>query len=434
MSLSHPRLDNWQIPSGFKAISSALEGISVYAPASKEENENSAPAEFKCPNCGASTRFDVGAGGVACEHCGFVAEVKAASVGLNAAVFEFTLESLKQAERGWGVERQELACRSCGAALSIEPRALTGTCPFCGSHEVFQRSATSESLRPRFVVPFKIENKDLASRTREWLGKGWFHPDGLASQVGMDLFTGIYLPFWTFSAGINAVWKAEVGYERQESHYNPNTKQNETVTVIDWVWRDGRAHLNINDLLVCGSKRISGTLLERISTFDLRALMAYAPDYLAGWKALAYDISLQNAWEEGKANMREKAKTSCHDQIDSSHVRNFNMSADFDDESWRYILLPVYVASYRYEQKTFQVLVNGQTGEVAGQKPVAWWKVWLAITVLLSPGALLALIGLPLLLAGGLGIVPLAIGGLLFVIGLVISGFIYKSALDSEAA
>jgi hypothetical protein len=107
------------------------------------------------------------------------------------------------------------------------------------------------------------------------------------------------------------------------------------------------------------------------------------------------------------------------------------MLADFEDEVWRYILLPVYAAAYRFENETFQVLVNGQTGAVAGQKPVAWWKVWLAIAGLLSPGVLLALVGLVLLLFGGIGIFALGLAAILFVIGLVISIKIFRQATEA---
>jgi DNA-directed RNA polymerase subunit RPC12/RpoP len=435
MALPHPTLTNWQIPGGFRQVPSAVEGITVYAPFSQEESAAPAtPNTFKCPNCGANTEYNVAAGGVACEHCGYSVAVKAERVGLNASVFEFTLDALDQSERGWGVERQELLCQSCGAALSTEARAITNTCPFCGSHEVNLHAVSSDHLRPRFIIPFKVEKTELAQRTHEWLGKGWFHPDELAKQVGLDQFNGIYLPFWTFNAAIHTDWKAEVGYEREETYYNPSTKTTETRTVIDWVWRDGNTDVDIKDLFIPGTGRISHIILDKITPFDLSGLMSYAPDFLAGWKALAYDVPLRDAWEEGKKAMREEAKTSCYNDIDSSNVRNFNMSADFGDESWRYMLLPVYLASYRYEQKTYQVMVNGQNGTVAGQKPVAWWKIWLAVAALLAPGALLMLVGLPLMLAGGIGIVPLGLGALLFIIGLVISGFIYKSAIDSEAS
>ena len=432
MTLLQPRLANWQIPPHFKAAPSAVEGITVFAPIPLEE-DNSSPTTFKCPNCGATTQFDISSGGVACEHCGYKNPVKAARVGLNAGVFEFTLEALNQSERGWGVERQELGCQSCGAVLSVEPRAITTTCPFCGSNQVNLHSASGESLRPRFIIPFKIQNEQLVERTRQWLGKGWFHPDQLASQVGLERFMGIYLPYWTFNAAITSDWKAEVGYERQVSHYNPQTRTNETHTEIDWRWENGRARTAIEGLLIPGTGRLNRFILERVYPFTLTDLMTYSPDYLAGWKALAYDIALQPAWDEGKRSMRERAKAACDQQISTNHVRNFNMSADFSDESWRYILLPVYIASYQFEQKTFQLMVNGQTGQVGGQKPVAWWKVWLAIAALLTPGALLVLVGMPLLLAGGFGIIPIVIGMILFIAGLVAAAVIYKKALDSEA-
>ena len=341
MTLSHPKLANWQIPPHFTAAPSAVDGIAVFVPQVSEEDTSQVPTIFKCPNCGATTAYDVASGGVGCEHCGYQSEVKAAKVGLNASVFEFTLEALDQSERGWGIERQECACQSCGAVLSIEARAMTTTCPFCGSHEVNLRNVTSETIRPRFVIPFKIKSDVLAAHTREWLGKGWFHPDELSKQVGLDRFNGIYLPFWTFNASISADWKAEVGYEHQESWYNPSTKTTETRSVIDWVWKDGRAQVDIQDLLTSGTGRLSRIILERIYPFNLNELMTYSPDYLAGWKALAYDVALQPAWDAGKKAMREKAKSACYNQIDSSHVRNFNMGADFADESWRYILLPV---------------------------------------------------------------------------------------------
>jgi hypothetical protein len=183
-----------------------------------------------------------------------------------------------------------------------------------------------------------------------------------------------------------------------------------------------------------GTTKISHILLKRLYPFDLDGLVAYEPSYLAGWQALNYDIALQPAWDYVKAEMRERTREACRDQIRSSHVRNFSMMADFEDETWRYILLPVYAAAYRYESETFQVLVNGQTGNVAGQKPIAWWKVWLAIVGLLTPGVLLALLGLVLLLFGGIGIFPLGLGSILFVIGILISIHIIRQALSEGEA
>jgi hypothetical protein len=249
----------------------------------------------------------------------------------------------------------------------------------------------------------------------------------------IERFHGIYLPFWTFDAFITADWKAQVGYERQESYYDSGSKTWKTRTVIDWRWEDGRITLDADDLLISGSSRVSRIILDRLLPFNLNELKTYHPDFLAGWEAQAYDIDLPKAWGTGKSIMREQAKQSCYSAIHSHHVRNFSMRADFSNEVWRYILLPVYLAAYKFEDKIYQVMVNGQTGVVAGQKPVAWWKIWLAITALLSPGILLGLVSLPFLLAGGIGIVPLFLALVLLIIGGSISVTIYKQAAASEA-
>jgi hypothetical protein len=107
------------------------------------------------------------------------------------------------------------------------------------------------------------------------------------------------------------------------------------------------------------------------------------------------------------------------------------MKADFADESWRYILLPVFIAAYRFGDKTFQIMVNGQSGSVAGQKPVAWWKVWLVVIGIMTPGTCIGLIGIPLLFAGGVGLIPLIIGGILFVGGAIFSAYLFNQAFKA---
>jgi hypothetical protein len=79
-------------------------------------------------------------------------------------------------------------------------------------------------------------------------------------------------------------------------------------------------------------------------------------------------------------------------------------------------------------------MVNGQTGVVAGQKPVAWLRVWLAIAAMLSPGACLGLLGLLTLAVGGVGIVGLVLGFILFVAGLIGTIIVFQKARASEEA
>ena len=432
-TIQHPQLKHWKPPEDYQSENSSIDGITVFAPKPKT-SKSGEQKTYKCPQCGATTKYDVSKSGVACEHCGHIEQAPSKTVGRSAKEFEFTLDTMEKAQHGWGKDLKEMSCNSCGAGITISEGALTATCPFCASNNVNIRKAPSDNLRPRFLIPFNINPEDTGNITREWLGKGWYHPDDLKVDTILDRFVGIYLSFWTFDADIQSRWKAEVGYEKQERYYDHHNHEWKTRTKIDWRWENGHVDVGVDDLLVIGNTHISRHILEQISSYDLDTLAVYNPDYLAGWQALTYDITLPDAWEQGKATMRETAKGSCYADINSSHIRNFSMLADFHNESWRYLLLPVYIATYRYEGVAHQVMINGQNGAVAGQKPVAWWKIWLAIAAILSPGFLLVLIGIPLLFFGGIGMIPIILGAILFLIGGIISFTLYKKAVDSETS
>ncbi len=424
----------WTPPLGYIRVESQVPGVIVYAPKPEEKQEDKARS-YACPNCGANIAYNVAAGGVACEYCGYVAPVAEQRVGRSAEEFEFTLDTISQSSSGWGTQRQVLRCDSCGAELSLSSGTVTTTCPYCASNQVNVTTSPSEFLRPRFLVPFKVTPEQTYELAKEWLGKGWYHPNELAANVIIKRLTGIYLPFWTFDSQVYGSWRAEVGYEHRTRHYNASTKSWETRTTIVWRWENGQIHLNIDDFMVVGSdpRRISYKILRQLHPFHLQDLVAYQPDFLAGWQAQAYEITLTEAWEKCKLDVREQAKKACYQDIPTKHVRNFSMTADFTDESWRYILLPVYIATYKFNDQAYQMMINGQTGTSAGQKPVAWWKIWLVIGALLSPGTILGLIGLIGLMTSGDVTMLGCFGAFLFIIGLVLSILLFSKARKSEA-
>ncbi len=413
-------------PPGFREVPSALPGITVCAPIPSEDQDQD--ADLTCPQCGATTAFEPAVGGLRCPFCGFVRASDARVVGRAAAANEFTLEALRLGEQGWGVARKELACDRCGAALAVEEGTLSARCAFCGAPGVHLREATSTGHRPGHLIPFSVLEEDLARRTRAWLGRGWIHPPGLEEVANIDRFTGIYVPFWVFDATIHGPWKAQVG------HTETRRTSQGTRTVVVWRWESGRVHLAVSGHLVSGTSHLSSIVLERIEPFDLAELTEYDAELLAGWSAQTYDVSLPEAWETGRSAIRDRAKDAAYAQCSTSRVRSFSARFDMDDEGWRHVLLPVYVSAYRYKDRIYQVMVNGQTGQVGGAKPVAWWKVWPLIALMQLPGLATGLLGLVTLLLGGVGLIVLVFALLFAFLGLVGGRQLYRWAADKERA
>lgn len=413
-------------PPDYIPTASAIEGIQVFMPAPVESTPQPEVVAFHCPQCGANTAFSAADGGLTCSHCGYYEAPERPVVGRGATEFEFTVETVERAAQGWGLERKEMACQHCGAVTTIPAGALTHTCAFCGSNKVIQRVAPQDVLRPRFLIPFSIETAACQEKVREWLSSSWMTPGGLKSAASLESFTAVYLPFWTFDAHTRGHWRAEVGYTHTERYYSNGEWKTRTKTV--WRWESGQVEVTIDDLLIEGTTRVSNMLLNRVKDYNLGDLRNYDPKYLAGMQAQAYDVPLEKAWEAARQQMRERNREACIADIPRAQYRNFSMTLDFADETWRYILLPVYLNSYQYGGQSYQVLVNGQSGTVAGQRPVDWNKVWLAIAALVAPGLLLGLAGLLTLALGGAGVFIGGFGFILLVIGLIISVVIFRQA------
>ena len=373
-------------PPGFVAVESALAGIEVFAPAPQVGDTREIVA-FKCPKCAATTAYSIADGSLVCTHCSYREAVPRLPAGARAAEFEFTVEVVDRAARGWNVERKEIACQNCGAHTVVPPDALTSTCPFCASNRVVQRQAPQDVLRPRYLLPFTLANDDVRRIAHDWLGSSWMTPRELRRAAVYAQFTAIYLPAWTFSTTTRGDWTAEVGYE---------TKKNSGGRAITWKRRSGSVRLNFDDHLVSGAAQVSPTLLAQVWRFDLHPLAPYDPAYLAGLQAQAYDVTLDAAWESARAAMREAAGEAGRKQaLEPTHaarLRNYAVTVDFADETWRYILLPFHLAAYQHRGRSYQIVINGQSGSIAGQRPPDWTRVGLVAVLLSIAGPLLYLL------------------------------------------
>jgi len=417
-------------PPGYIPIESTIEGIKVYKIEPQETESLKEVVDFDCPQCGATTAYSIHDEGLSCAHCGYYEAPSKKIVGKGAQEFEFTVKTMERSAQGWGEVRREIDCQNCGAQTSVPIESLSHTCVFCGSNKVIQRQASQDSLRPRFLIPFKIETLQCKEIAHEWLGSEWMLPSKLREISDNVDFQGIYLPFWTFDSRTYADWKSEVGHQKTERYFKDGEWK--TRTVIEWRWESGKVEKNFDDLVINGTDRLSELHFEKIKNFNLEALSEYESKFLAGMKAKSYDITLKDAWEKSRHKMRDITRIACRNQASTPRIRNFSMSLDFREESWRYILLPIYLAAYEYAGKPFQVMINGQNGSISGQRPVDWTKVWLVIAAILSPGLLLGIIGLITIPFVGIGAVIGILGFILLVIGIGFGFMLFQKANEMD--
>ena len=368
-------------PKDYILTESTIDGIQVFMPRPPDEKHEEV-VEFTCPQCAASTAYSTDNGGLTCTFCHYYEPPADEQVGKDAEEFEFTVDTMHRVAHGWGVERKELVCNGCAAHTTFSTDMLTHTCPFCGSNQVVQIKAPQDVLRPRFLVPFAVNQDECRQKTAVWLQDSWLIPKGLQKMARVVDYTPIYIPFWTFDADSQATWRAEVA--RYVTRNNKRTKK--------WEWKNGRVHLNFDDLLVAGTNKISNILIKRMRGYNLHKMVPYNASYLAGIQAQAYDVDLEESWEVARNKMRERMKKACKKDIGNKETRNFSMNMNFSNETWRYILLPIYLTTYKYNNKTWQVMIHGQNGTIAGQRPVNWKRVSFVIFALLLPAIIFGIL------------------------------------------
>ncbi len=139
--------------------------------------------------------------------------------------------------------------------------------------------------------------------------------------------------------------------------------------------RPGERDDGFDELLIHASRSLSDELLARLGEFDTNGLVPYEPGYLAGWHAEEYQIDLEQGWEIGRGEVEAIQRRRCASDVPGDTQRNLHVQNHITDVRWKHVLLPVWSLQYDFRNKTYTVLVNGQSGRIAGEAPLSGWKI-----------------------------------------------------------
>ena len=81
--------------------------------------------------------------------------------------------------------------------------------------------------------------------------------------------------------------------------------------------------------------------------------------------------------------MVDQLRTMCSRQVPGDTQRNLEIHPTFSGETFKHILVPVWLLTYTYGAKAYQVVANGYTGELAGKYPKSPWKIMGAVLLAL---------------------------------------------------
>jgi hypothetical protein len=124
-------------------------------------------------------------------------------------------------------------------------------------------------------------------------------------------------------------------------------------------------------------------MLSKVEPFPTSELVPYDAGFVSGWTVERYQIDLVKAAEESRRRMDAEIRNRCASEVPGDTHRDLQVQASYSDQTFKHILSPIWLLSYTFRAKSYQVLVNGVTGSIAGSRPYSWIKIGLLVLAIL---------------------------------------------------
>ncbi|MCF7675543.1 MAG: zinc ribbon domain-containing protein [Akkermansiaceae bacterium] len=355
-------------------------------------SEVSALRKHPCPDCGGDAEWNAAKQALACPYCGTVLPWSEGQDPLGAPIAEHdliqALAKTADAPGGPASEKRAVKCESCQAISQFDADRTAQRCDFCGSPSIVPAEALKDSVTPESLLPAAIPEPTVRDQLRTWYRSRWFAPNKLKRSALTDTLHGVYLPYWTFDAKVDATWTAESGYHyyvTEQVRGADGKTQSRQVQKTRWEHSAGALSHFFDDDLVPGTVGVHTTLLRKVEPFPtLKDLKPYDPAYIRGWTVERYQVDLRQAATLSQGQMDNVIHQLCARDVPGDTHRNLQVSSTYQGRTFKHILVPIWLVSYTYGPKSFQVVVNGYTGKMAGEHPLSWVKITFAVLAALA--------------------------------------------------
>lgn len=353
----------------------------------KQVSDTSFIRTFPCVSCGAKLAFAPGTRHLKCESCGAENDIAVDDARVEELEFDAYLKELEGREETF--EAETAKCAKCGAEQRLPDHHFAAHCAFCTA-PIVAKTYARRHVKPRSMIPFQVERGRAQDQFRTWVKGLWLAPGELKRYAQSDAaMTGTYLPFWTYDCRTASDYQGERG----EDYYTNETvttrnASGQAVTQVrrvkhtNWFPAAGRVEHFHDDVLVMASQSLPPSLRGAAADWKLAALVPYQAEYVSGYLAEAYQVGLRDGFPIARDQIDARVYSLVRADIGGDQQRVHKVDTHYADVRFKHVLLPVWISAYRFRNKTYRFLVNGQTGEVAGESPVSWQKVtWLVVAV-----------------------------------------------------
>lgn len=307
---------------------------------------------FMCPKCGGRMAFAPDGQSLVCEYCARNQGLGLANADAEEKDFITAMATMKG--HGKPLQEQVFHCNGCGAEFILPPKLISASCMYCNSPHVVSLEKTKDLLAPTGIIPHAFNQKRATNILIKWVEGNKLKP-----EKKVELPRGLYLPLWTFDVGGAIDYTAEVvQYENDDSDMFRGQRQPALLRIED------QYPVMVDDLPLPASRKLSAPLLKLLPAFDMKSVKPYDPRYLADWPAEVYDIPMADASLDARSQAYDRVKRDLPHSLTSMKIIHIS-SANLMIDSFKLVLLPVWMTELPFDGREHLVLINGQSGDVA---------------------------------------------------------------------
>lgn len=334
---------------------------------------------YRCPSCGAELKFDIAKQGFSCEYCDSVFTKKQIEEAypdeeFNPLDTENTDKIEEEAARSEFAEFNSVYnCPGCGASVITSDKNTASTfCHYCHSPIILTGRLSGE-FKPDKIIPFHIAKEQAIAGFEGLCKSKWFLPKNFTSEAKLNYINALYVPYWladvNMDTSVDAVCETSttIGNTRHVKVFNCHR----------------RAQMKFVKVPADGSKRIDDALMSSIEPFSYHELTDFSMSYLSGIDAEKYDMDKNAVLPYLRTTLGAESAEAVTESLKRTYksVRVTSKTAFTQRIDWLYTLLPVWFMNYRYKDKDYTFVMNGQTGKYSGSLPLSKLKLLLGTIV-----------------------------------------------------
>jgi len=159
---------------------------------------------------------------------------------------------------------------------------------------------------------------------------------------------------------------------------------------VRWYPSSGSLSHFFNDELVPASRGVHPRMLRKVEPYPTNELAPYKSGFLSGWVVERYQIDLVAAAQHARQQMDAQLRSMCAGKVPGDTHRNLQVYPNYSGQTFKHILVPLWLLTYAFGRKVYQVVINGYTGAIAGEYPKSWVKITIAILLALAAAGVVA--------------------------------------------